>query len=151
MHTNRNPVRRLDRVLRIIVVAMLALLVTAPAVQAGRPTSAFTGHWEATDPLDGSNLDAYIFAVRHLALILYTDDAATGACEDLSYQVFTSFLTGTIDGDELNSTMRWARCGKVHLPFGGLEITWTLDDLGDTDPSNDILANSFDEFYSRVP
>jgi len=140
----------MNRVLRLIVVGMLALLMTAPAVQAAPPTSAFTGHWEATDPLDGSNLDAYIFAAVN-AGILYTDDAATGACEDLPDQVFTSFLTATIDGDELNSTMRWARCGTVHLFFTGLGITWTLDDQGDTNPSNDILTNSFEETYSRVP
>ena len=140
----------MSRVLRPIVVAVLALLMTAPAVLAGPTTSAFTGHWEATDPLDDSNLDAYIFA-GNTAKILFTDDAATGACEDLSDQVFTSFLTGTVDGDELNSTMRWARCGTVHLFLTGLVITWTLDDQDDADPSNDILSNSFGESYSRAP
>jgi hypothetical protein len=137
----------MNRVLRIIVVALLALLMTAPAVQAA-PTSAFTGHWEATDPADGSNLDAYIF---FNAKILHTDDAATTACADLSDQVFTAFLTGTIDGDELNSTMRWARCGTVNLFFTGFQIAWTLNDLNDLDPSNDILTNEFGEIYSRVP
>lgn len=79
--------------------------------------------------------------------ILYTDDGAPGTCGDAS---FTSFLTGTIDRSELSSTMRWARCGTVNLHFGGFEITWTLDDQGDADPSNDVLMNSFNETYSRA-
>ncbi len=138
----------MNRVLWLIVVALVALIVTAPAVLAAPPTSAFTGHWEATDPLDGSDLDAFIFAGVN-AKILYTDEEATGACEGLSDQAFTSFLTGTIDGDELNSTMRWARCGTVHLFFTGFQITWTLHDQDDADPSNDILTNSIGETYSR--
>jgi hypothetical protein len=135
--------------LLVTVLAMLGLVLTAPAVQAAPPTSPFSGHWEATDPLDGSNLDAVIFGGSH-PQILYTDDAATGACEDLSEQAFTSLLTGTVAGEDLNSTMRWARCGTVHLFFTGLTISWTIDDQGDADPSNDVLTNSFGETYSRV-
>lgn len=46
--------------------------------------------------------------------------------------------------------MRWARCGTVHLFLTGLAISWTIDDQGDADPSNDVLTNSFGEIYSRV-
>jgi hypothetical protein len=130
------------------VVGLLGSLVAAPAVQAAPPTSAFTGHWEGIDPLDGSNLDAYFFGGSSAKTqILYTDDGAPFTCGDAS---FISFLTGRIDGSELNSTMRWARCGSVNLHFGGFEITWTLDDQGDADASNDVLTNSFDETYSRA-
>jgi hypothetical protein len=131
------------------VVAMLGLLVAVPAVQAAPPASAFSGHWEGTDPIDGSNLDAFISSGNH-AQILYTDDEATDACEGSSDQSFTSFLTATIDGDDLTGTMRWANCGTVHLFFTGFTITWTLDDQGDSDPSNDVLTNSFEETYSRA-
>jgi hypothetical protein len=137
------------RALLLTVLAMLGLLVRAPAVQAGPPTSPLSGHWEATDPLDGSDLDAFISGGSH-PQILYTDDEATGACGELSDQAFTSFLTGTVDGDDLNSTMRWARCGTVHLFFAGLAISWTIDDQGDADPSNDVLSNSFEEIYTRA-
>ncbi len=139
----------MNRASLITVVALLGLLVAAPAVQAAPPTSPFSGHWEATDPLDGSNLDAFIFGGER-AQILYTDDVATEACEGSSDQAFTSFLTGTIDGNDLNSTMRWANCGTVHLFFNGFTITWTLDDQGDSDPLNDVLTNSFGETYSRA-
>jgi hypothetical protein len=138
----------MKRVSLLTVVALLGLLVAAPAVQAGPSTSAFTGHWEATDPIDGSNLDAYFFGGSSAQMqILYTDDGAPVTCGDAS---FTSFLTGRIDGSELSSTMRWARCGTVNLHFRGFEITWTLDDQGDADPSNDIVTNSFGETYSRA-
>ena len=122
--------------------------MAAPAVQASPATSPFSGHWAGTDPIDGSNLDAFISGGTH-AQILYTDDVATQACEGSSDQSFTSFLTGTIDGDDLNSTMRWAHCGTVHLFFTGFTIRWTLDDRGDSDPTNDVLTNSFGETYSR--
>lgn len=136
----------------LTVVALLGLLVAAPAVQAAPPTSAFTGHWEAEDPLDGSALDVYIFGGSP-AQIVYTDAGAPVTCGDPSNQFFTSFLTGKIDGNELSSTMHWARCGTVHLSFlTRFEITWYLDDQGDADPSNDVLTNDFpDEVYSRVP
>ncbi len=142
----------MKRVSLLTVVALLGLLVAAPVVQAAPPTSAFIGHWEADDPLDGSNLDAYFFGGSSAQMqILYTDDGAPFTCGDPSNQFLTSFLTGRIDGSDLSSTMRWARCGTVNLHFGGLEITWTLDDLGDADPSNDVVTNSFGEIFSRVP
>ena len=135
----------MKRVSLLTVVAFLGLLVAAPVVQAAPPTSAFTGHWEAVDPLDGSNLDADFFGGNSVQ-ILYTDDGAPVTCGD---QSFTSFLNGKVDGTELNSTMRWARCGTVNVHFSGFEITWSLDDQGDADPSNDVLTNSFGEIFSR--
>ena len=133
----------------VTVVALLGLLLAVPAVQAAPASSPFSGHWEGTDPIDGSNLDAVISGGNR-PQILYTDDQATQACEGSSDQSFMSFLTATIDGDDLNSTMRWANCGTVHLFFTGFTIGWTLDDQGDADPSNDVLTNSFGETYSRA-
>ena len=141
----------MKRVSLLAVVALLGLLVAAPGVQASPPTTAFTGHWEAGDPLDDSNLDVYFFGgSRAHVQMLYTDDGAPFTCGDPSNQFFTSIMTGTIDGSDLNSTMRWAHCGTVNLHFNGFEIAWTLDDKGDADPSNDVLTNSFGEIFSRV-
>ena len=138
----------MKRVSLLAVVPLLGLLVAAPVVHAAPPTSGFTGHWEGVDPLDGSNLDAYFFGGSSAQMqIVYTDDGASVTCGGAS---FTSFLTGRIDGSELSSTMRWARCGTVNLQFGGFEITWTLDDQGDADPSNDVVTNSFGETFSRT-
>ncbi len=140
------------RVSLLILAALLGLLMVAPSVQAAPPTSPFTGHWEAVDPLDGSDLDVYFFGGSPTQ-ILYTDAGAPFTCGDPSNQFFTSFLTGKIDGDTLSSTMHWARCGTVQLTFlARFEINWYLDDQDDADPSNDVLTNDFpDEIYSRVP
>jgi hypothetical protein len=137
------------RVSLLTVVAFLGLLVAAPVVQAAPPINAFTGHWEAIDPGDGSNLDAYFFGSKSVQ-ILYTDDGAPITCGDPSNQFFTSLMIGKVDGSEVSSTIRWARCGTVNLHFNGVEITWNLDDQGDADPSNDVLTNSFGETFSRA-
>jgi hypothetical protein len=135
----------------ILVLAAVLVLVAAPAVQAAPPASGFTGHWEGIDPLDGSELDVYFFGGSP-SQIVYTDAGAPVTCGDPSNQFFSSFLTGKIDGDELSSTMHWARCGTVTLTFlARFEITWYLDDQGDSDPANDVLTNDFpDETYSRA-
>ena len=139
----------MKRVSVLSVIAILGLLVSAPVVQAAPPTSAFTGQWEAVDPLDGSNLDSQFFGSNSVQ-ILYTDDGAPVTCGDPSNQFFTSLMIGNIDGNEVQSTIRWARCGTVNLHFNGVEITWNLDDQGDLDPSNDVLTNSFGEVFSRA-
>ena len=48
----------MKRVSLLAVVAFLGLLVAAPVVHAAPPTTAFTGHWEAVDPFDGSRVAA---------------------------------------------------------------------------------------------
>ncbi|HET9496997.1 MAG TPA: hypothetical protein VFP83_01540 [Candidatus Limnocylindria bacterium] len=131
----------MKRVTFLIVFALLGLLAAAPAVQAAPPTTGFTGHWEAIDPADGSNLDVFIFGGKNVQM-LYTDDEATFACEGLDDQSWSSFLTGKVDGDTLVSTMHWAKCGL--MPSGsGFVITWTLE--------GDVLTNDFNEVYTRVP
>jgi len=127
----------------LIVVAALGLLVLAPVVQAAPPSSPFTGHWQGEDPGDGSTLDAYISGGDHVQIV-YTDDEATVACEGASDQSFTSFATGTVDGDTLYSTMRWAKCGAAPLNFNGFQIAWTINATGD------VLTNEFGETYYRV-
>ena len=137
------------RLVLLLQLALVGLALTAPAVQAGPPTSAFSGHWQAIDPIDGSNLDAYISGGTN-AQIVYTDDLASETCAGSSSSVFASFLTGTIDGDHLNTTMRVAKCGSVNLHFTGFTITWILDDRGTPDPSDDTLANDFGETFDRA-
>jgi hypothetical protein len=140
----------MKRVSLLAVVAFLGLLVAAPVVvQAAAPTTAFNGHWDAVDPLDGSNLDATFFGGNSVQ-ILYTDDGAPVTCGDPSNQFFTSLMIGQVDGTEVRSTIRWARCGTVNLHFNGFDVTWELDDQGDSDPSNDLLINSFGEVFFRA-
>jgi hypothetical protein len=139
----------MKRVSRLLAFASLGLLVAAPAVHAASQASAFAGSWEATDPADGSNLSVSILAIN-TAQIWYTDDEANTACSGQASLVFTSFLLGTIEGDEMGSTMLHAKCGSRPVPFRGLTIGWELLDQGDADPSNDLLINEFGETYTRT-
>jgi hypothetical protein len=125
------------------------LLIAAPAVHAAPPTSAFAGSWEAIDPADGSNLSLDIHA-NNTAQIRYADDEANTACDGQSSLVFTSFLLGRIEGDEMGSIMLYAKCGDRPVPFRGLFIGWELSDQADSDPSNDVLTNNFGETYTRA-
>jgi hypothetical protein len=138
----------MKRVSLLTIVALLGLLMAAPAVQAAPPAGAFAGSWEAIDPADGSTLNAEIFGSGQ---IQWTDDEATEACEGLPDQAWESFLTGKVDGNQLNSTMRWARCGTGPAGPAGFQVTWTLLNGGDDEPENDVLTNDFDEVYTRVP
>ena len=130
-------------------VALAVLLLLVPASAMAVQSSSFSGHWVAIDPLDGSNLDATFFGGSHVR-ILYTDDVATSACEGASTTAFTSLLVGTVDGNDLLSTMVVAKCGTQPLGFHGLQILWSID-VGDPgDPSDDVLTNSFGEEFSRA-
>jgi hypothetical protein len=131
----------------LLLVALLGLLVTAPAVHAQPPASPFSGHWEAIDPLDGSNLEVVIRGTN-TAQMIYTDHGAPFTCGDPANQVFTGFLTASIDGDVLGSTFRWAHCGSGNLHFEGFELTWTLGDMGTSDLSDDVLTNDFGEEFT---
>lgn len=137
------------RIIGSLGVLPILLLALAPAALAARPSTGFTGSWEATDPGDGSNLGA-IIAGAETTQILFTDDNATTACADASTPVFTSLLIGKVDGSEMHTTMEIAKCGTQPLPFlHGLEISWYLDDGGNADPADDVLTNSFGEEYTR--
>jgi hypothetical protein len=138
------------RVISSLALLPILLLAIAPAALAARPSTGFTGSWEAIDPGDGSNLGAVVFGGT-ITQILYTDDDATSACADASDPAFTSLLIGRVDGDEMQTTMAVAKCGTEPLPFlHGLQITWFLDDGGNANPDDDVLTNSFGEEFTRA-
>ncbi|MEO6577382.1 MAG: hypothetical protein ABIO99_00575 [Candidatus Limnocylindria bacterium] len=138
--------RRIIVVLGVLPILLLALV---PSALAARPSTGFTGLWEAIDPGDGSNLYAVI-AGASTTQILYTDDNATSACADASTPEFTSLLVGKVDGAEMHSTMTIAKCGTQPLTFvHGLEIVWYLDDGGNGNLADDVLYNSFGEEFTR--
>jgi hypothetical protein len=136
------------RVIGSFTLLPILLLAIAPAALAARPSSGFTGSWVAIDPLDGSNLGADISGDT-TTQIVYTDDNATNACEGASTAVFTSLLIGTVDGDEMFTTMAVAKCGTQPLGFHGLQIEWTFHANG-PGSADDTLTNSFGEEYTRA-
>jgi hypothetical protein len=137
------------RVVRSLALVPILLLAIAPAALAARPSTGFTGSWEAIDPFDGSNLRADISGAK-TTQIAYTDDVATAACEGASTAAFTSNLVGRVDGNEMFTTMTNASCGTQPLRFHGLQIAWFLDDGGNSNPADDVLFNSFGEEYTRA-
>ena len=137
------------RVLPLFLSPILVLLLTASVVLAGQ-TSPFAGHWEATDPLDGSELDAYISGGAPMLRIVYTDQGAPVTCGGSGTTVFNSFNTAVVDGNDFLSTMRVAICGTLNLHFTGLQLEWSLDDQGNEDPSDDVITNSFGEVFTRA-
>ena len=48
------------RIIGSLAALPIILRVIAPAALAARPSTGFTGSWEAIDPVDGSNLGADI-------------------------------------------------------------------------------------------
>ncbi len=131
------------------VLPILLLILVTPAL-AARPSTGFTGSWEAIDPGDGSNLGAVIYGAS-TTQILFTDDNATSACEGAASPEFVSILVGKVQGSEMSTVMKAAKCGTEPRPFfHGLEINWVLDDGGNDDPADDVLYNSFDEAYTRA-
>jgi hypothetical protein len=139
----------MKRVWWVLLVALLGALVTAPAVSAAPAATAFSGHWQAEDPADGSQLDLFV-GLGDRPKVTFLDDEATLACAGLDDQSWESFNTAVIDGSVMVTTMRWAKCGNVPVG-GGFAIEWELDDQGNADPSDDVLTNDFDEEYVRVP
>jgi len=136
------------RIATLSISVVLLLLLTA-SIALAAPSSAFSGHWEAIDPGDGSNLDAYISGEANVRIV-YTDDDATTACADASVAAFTALLTGTVDGDQLQGTFRVAKCGNQNLHFTGFGLFWSLDNQGNSDPSDDVLTNEFGEEFTRA-
>ena len=67
-----------------------------------------------------------------------------------SSSAFTALLIGTVDGSDLQSTFRVAKCGNQNLHFTGFGLSWSLDDQGNGDPSDDVLSNEFGEEFNRA-
>ena len=136
------------RLATVSISVVLLLLASAPIALAV-PSSAFSGHWEGTDPGDGSNLAVSISGETNVRLV-YTDDDATTACADASSRAFVALLIGTVNGSDLQSTFRVAKCGNENLHFTGFGLSWSLDDQGNTNPSDDVLSNEFGEEFTRA-
>jgi hypothetical protein len=126
------------------------LLLTISAALADTAAPQFAGRWVGPDPGDGSNLAVTISPGSRSVAMMYTDDNATNACADATSPSFSAVLTGRIDGSELISVFRSARCGSQPLDFRGFVVVWSLDDNGTADLADDILTNQFGEAYTRA-
>jgi len=125
----------------VVTLATLAMLVTASAVQAAPPSSAFSGTWVSTDPVT--------FATQHLvvsggnsARIDYQDEYAAACFIPGSTDFwFSSDLRGDVSGITLSATFKSAKCGHVQLSgMKGLPMSWTFSAGATSDPADDTLV-----------
>lgn len=142
------------RISLILTVALLGLLVTAPAVQAA-PSTAFTGEWIGQDPAspdgDGSTVHLYVYGGSRPQIVFIDEFGTICVNNGASTTVFASLLSGFVDGNTLYGRFNVAKCGSLTLRFLTGEIAWwELSDAGDSDPSNDTLWDGF-VTWSRVP
>ena len=136
----------MKRVSLMLALAVLGLLAAAPVVQAGSST-AFTGEWTATDHSDGSDMHLTV-GPGSLPQILFIDEEATGGvCDGQGSEYFTSVVRGSVDGDSLNGTFVFAKCGHVTVfmrPFvRDFALSWTLQ-------SDGTLLDGFGDTWTRV-
>lgn len=139
----------------LVVVALVGLLVTAPAVQAAPPITPFAGTWYGHDPAppdgDGSLLQLDVSGGTK-AQIVFTDYFGS-ICVDFGspVTVFTALIVGTVDGNTLDGTWVYARCGPVRFPFlKGGSMSLEYSDNGTGTPGDDTLFDGFTTF-TRVP
>ena len=129
--------RRLGLAILVIVLGSTALAGTASAAQ-GAP---FEGSWWSIDPVDQS--------IQHLSIVggstvqmTYVDDYGT-TCLDLAAPtlVFTGFLTGRVDGNDLYGTFRQGTCGSLRVLNARIHFAWTFR----YDPSNDTMFGAIED------
>jgi hypothetical protein len=99
------------RLSRVLILALLCMLVAAPAAQAGEKTP-FTGAWTTIDT-DGST-EYLAISGGTTVQVTYTDlYGSVCANNGAPTNVFSGSLTGTVTGDTLDATWNRARCGPV--------------------------------------
>jgi hypothetical protein len=124
----------------VITLAMLAMLVTASAVQAAPPSSAFSGTWIASDTVTGGTEYLAVTGGSN-ARIDYQDSYAEACFTAGSTDYwFSSDLRGDVSGTTMSGVFKSAKCGHVQLSWmKGLPMVWWFSAGATTDPADDTL------------
>ena len=144
----------MKRLSLVFVLALLGLLVTAPAIQAAPPASPFAGTWFSHDPAppdgDGSLLQLDISGGTK-AQVVFTDYFGS-ICVNFGspVTVFTALIVGTVSGDTLEGTWVSARCGPVRFPFLKGESFFLEYSANGDGPGDDTLFDG-STTWTRVP
>ena len=111
----------------VITLALLATLVTASAVQAAPPSSAFSGSWVGTDPVDGST-EYLVVKGGNSARVDYQDSFSQFCWDAKSTDFwFSSTLKGTVSGSTMTGSFTRAGCGHVSLSaMKGQTMVWSF-------------------------
>ena len=134
----------------VITLALVAMLVTASAVQAAPPSSQFSGTWIGTDPADGST-EYLVVNGGSNARIDYQDSfaAACWAAGSTDFWLSTD-LRGSISGDTMTGVFKSAKCGHLALTsWKGQSMVWTFNAGATSDPADDTLFDGV-VTWSRV-
>jgi hypothetical protein len=109
----------MKRVSLVLTLALVGLMVAAPATLAAPPTSPFAGTWYSHDPAPDNSLLQLDISGGAKPQITFTDYFGS-VCVNLGspVTVFTAFLTGVVDGNTLDATFVSARCGPVRIGTG---------------------------------
>jgi hypothetical protein len=134
----------------VVTLPLLAMLVTASAVQAAPQSSPFSGTWIGTDALDGSTVHMVVQGGAN-ARIAFDDEFGT-ACADIGATDlwFSASLHATVDGTTMTGAFKSAKCGHTALSFMRRQpMVWILDDHGTANPADDTMSDGVDA-WSRV-
>lgn len=132
------------RRMTVLTLGLLMVMAAIPAVSAAPPPTPFNGTWIGNDPAppngDGSTVHLIIEGGTQVR-VTFTDELGSVCVnQGASVTFFTSFLTGSVSGDTLEATFRKAKCGSLVLQFLlGEPFTLWYDDMGNSDPGDDVL------------
>jgi hypothetical protein len=124
----------------VVILASLAMLATASAVQAAPPSSPFSGEWIATDTFDGST-EHLVVNGGDSSRIDYQDEFGQ-ACWDAGATDFWLYtdLRGTVVGNTMTGVFKSAKCGHMALStWKGQPMVWTFSAGATSDPADDTL------------
>jgi hypothetical protein len=135
----------------VLTLALVGLVVAAPATLAAPPTSPFAGTWYSHDPAPDNSLKQLDISGGAKPQITYTDYFGSVCVNSGSpVTVFTAFATGIVSGNTLDATFVSARCGPVRI--GGVKgetVSYEYSDNGTGAPGDDTLWDGTDT-WARV-
>jgi hypothetical protein len=138
----------------VIILALVGLLVAAPSVMAAPPSSPFAGKWTGFDPAqpvgDGSTVYLEVKGGNARPQISFDDDFSTDCFNAGSDDFWLSAsLSGDVTGATMTGTFKSAKCGRLVLPWKGATRTWSFNDNGTADPSDDTLWDTVTTWSRR--
>jgi hypothetical protein len=127
----------------VIILALVGLLVAAPAVLGAPSSSPFAGKWSGFDaaPPVGDGSTEYLEVKGGGRVQVAFDDDFSTDCVNAGAADFwlSESLSGSVTGTTMTAAIKSAKCGHMSLPWKGGTRTWTFNDNGTADPSDDTL------------
>ena len=139
----------------VIILALVGLLVAAPSVMGAQNSSPFAGKWSGFDTpaaLGGDGSTEYLEVKGGAAhpQVSFDDDFSTDCLNASAVDFWLSAsLSADVTGATMTGTFKSAKCGRLVLPWKGATRTWSFDDHGNADPSDDTLSDGVTTWSRR--